>query len=605
MEKYVYDMEAYPFAANNTNTGLSCEDVIKVSGIFRSSLGNPEHAIEDARSFADRFSPTDKTLHQFISNIVRHDNDSWVEESRSSQINTRTEKCVAQDTHDLFSRSSRPDCEQTLKQKDICCHGKLCTHLLDLIILCMAAATNFTATVKEKGWNSSDKCLHADSSHDESEKTGNSFRFFSLNIWKRGVKSVGLFRDRTPEAVPQDDERTNNDDTAIVVENNNKEAEDKDKLKEIHVSKQKEIIKCTEKSSDPLVDRSSPSTIEQVTENRNIQKVVQIHDISKERTRAGGTPQTDTAATRNLPNLLDICLKSELVDGNTGEAKEYSTATVKKLQLEKEILREERSALRTQAESLIKENGEIKASLGKLKTKKENLTRQYKQLQGQFDEHVQSTRQHTFMLNTRLERLQHAKLAADQGCLKLSLKQERLVVYEQHVSLICHRITKTVRRELEQTQDLFEIEKAECKCSTTNSTWNEGPVDGEGLTMYEAHHRLEKHVLKLIKRYRAVIQLLTGAKGKDESCSHFSTIEEGKVDLFAEYEHFELQSDTTTESDSRYCVGNLYGVSARDIRVYETRGVETEGELAHVGGQRTRARRRMPGRTIYEQKKSR
>lgn len=199
-----------------------------------------------------------------------------------------------------------------------------------------------------------------------------------------------------------------------AVENNNKQVEDKDELKEIHVGKQNEIIRCTEKRSNPIMERSSPSTVEQVTENTNIDKFG---------TSAGGTPQTDTALKKS-PNSIDTCFKSDLVDDRTGKAKEYSTATVKILQLEKEIsrLKEERSALRTQAGSLIKENGEIKASLGKVKTEKGNLTREYKQLRAQFDEHERSTRQHTIMLNTRLERLQHAKLAADQGCLKLSLK---------------------------------------------------------------------------------------------------------------------------------------------------------------------------------------
>lgn len=46
-------MEVYPFVPNNKNNALSCEDVMKVSRILRTSLANPQHAIEDARSFAD------------------------------------------------------------------------------------------------------------------------------------------------------------------------------------------------------------------------------------------------------------------------------------------------------------------------------------------------------------------------------------------------------------------------------------------------------------------------------------------------------------------------------------------------------------------------
>ncbi len=538
-------MEAYLFDANacNNNTGLSCEDVVKVSGIFRSSLANPEHAIEEARSFADRLSPTDETLHQFISKIARHSYSSYdncVEESRSSQFNTRTETNKAQNTHDHFTRPHR---EQTFEQKNICCHGKLCTHMLDLIILSMAAATNFTATVREKSWNYTDKSLLTESSHDESKKMGNFFRGFSLRIWKRGIKSVGLFSEKTAETVPRDDERANSDDTTIIIDNNNKEAQDKDELREVHSGKQNETIKCTEKGSSPSMERSSPSTVKQVTENTNIDNFC---------TSTGGTSQTDTCFS------INTCLKSDLVDDITGNAEEYSIATVKKLQHEKEIrtLREERNVLRTQAESLIKEKREIKVSLGKVKTEKGKLTREYKQLKAQFDEHERSTRQHTIMLNTRLERLQHAKLAADQGCLKLSLKQERLVVYEQHVTLICQRLMKTVRRELEQTQDLFDIAKAKCSCSTIKPTqWNEDIIDGEGLTMYEAHHRLEKQVLKLIYRYRAVIQLLsTEAKAdnsyKDGPKSHFSMIEAGKLDPFSECEHFEPHCAPMAESDS-------------------------------------------------------
>lgn len=69
-------MEAYPFAANNKNNFLSCEDVMKASRILRSSLADPHRAIEDARSFAEKVSPADKTLNEFIAKIVRQDNDS-------------------------------------------------------------------------------------------------------------------------------------------------------------------------------------------------------------------------------------------------------------------------------------------------------------------------------------------------------------------------------------------------------------------------------------------------------------------------------------------------------------------------------------------------
>ena len=242
------------------------------------------------------------------------------------------------------------------------------------------------------------------------------------------------------------------------------------------------------------------------------------------------------------------------------------------------MLTEEKDVLQSETERLIKENREIKAALRSVEAEKENLTREYTQLQAQCEEHERRSRQHTLMLNTRLERLQHAKLAADQGCLKLSLKQERLVVYEQHVILMCLRVMKTIKLELEETQDLFNVSNiaADCCCSVVNSTWNEDPSDGEGLTMFEAHHRLEKQILELIKRYRTVIRLLTAVKGKDEKqseCdkpeanSQFLSIGEGNRDSLPQYEeHFELHSAPTTESDSSCCVSIYDGVLTRDIQ---------------------------------------
>lgn len=529
---YVYGMEADSCAVNNKNTALiSCGDVIRVSGILRASLANPEHALEDARSFADRVSPKDKTLHQFISKIVPQDNDSCAEESWSSQINTRRETYIAQASHDHFTS---PDREQNLEQKDFCCQGKLCTHLLDLIILSMAVARNFTATTKEKGRNSTDRCLPADSLDDKSETTGSFFRVFSLKMWKRGIESVGLFRERTAEAVPREDERTNPYHSGFIVDNKNMKVEDKDELKETNVSKKNEMCKCTEKFV--CMRRSSTRSVEQATETKNIHEVVQTdHTSNDTSTTAGETLQTQTAA-RKLTNFID------LIDDRTVQGKEYSTEEVKKLQLEKEMLREERNALRTQTESLIKENRETKVSLEKVQLDQENLAREYKALQSHLEKHERSTRHHTFTLNTRLERLQHAKLTAHQSCLKLSLERERFAVYEQHITLICQRIMKTVRTELQQTQDLFDASS----CGTTYPTWNEGPVGEEpGFTMYEAHHRLETQMLKLIKRYRAVIQLLTGPEDRDESykdqpSSQFYSREERKIDPFPEYGQFDL-----------------------------------------------------------------
>ena len=567
-------MEAFPFVANNKNNVLSCEDVMKVSRILRSSLANPQCAIEDARSFAERVSPADKTLNEFIAKIVRRDNDSCVEETLLSQINTTTETYTAHITHD---DSNWQHGEKALKKKNICRHGQLCSQLLDLVILCMAAAKNFAG--KETNWNSTDKCAPADD--EESEKLGNSLRVFSWKMWKKGIQSVGLLRDRGSAAVSKVDEQIKKDDTDTTVENNNEEAEDKDDLKGVQ-TRQYNVIKRAEKSSNftekstPLMENTSPRTVGRSSENKIMHEAVQSSHTSKDNTRAGGTPQI--RGRRKLPNLVDSFLKSDLIDGRAEEEEEHATAILKKLQIEKEILKEERNTLQSETERLIKENREIKASLRRVETEKEYLTREYKQLQAQFEEHERSSRQQTFMLNTRLERLQHAKLAADQGCLKLSLKQERLVVYEQHVILMCLRVMKTVKLELEQTQNLFNVENApNCSCSVANSTCNEGGLsDGEGLTMFEAHHRLEEQILELIKRYRTVIRLLTVAKGKDEKpmeCdkyepkSHFFTIEEENRVSFPQYdEHSELHGAPTRESDSSRCLSIYDGVAARKIR---------------------------------------
>ena len=552
-------MEAYPSVANNKNNVLSCEDVMKVSGILRSSIANPQRAIEDARSFAETVSPADKTLNEFIAKIVCRDDDSCVEETRLSQINTTTEIYTARITHNDYNRQHG---EEALKKKKNCRHDQLCTQLLDLVILCMAVAKNFAA--KETNLNSTDKSVPADSSLDEDpEKAENYFRIFSWKMWKKGIKSVGLLRDRASAAVPEDNARSKKDGTDITVENNNKEAEDKDDLK-VAQTREHNVINRAEKNSNftetsyPLVENILPSTGRRSSENTIIQGDVQDSHMNKDNMRAGGTSQN--RAREKLPSLVNSFLKSDLIDGGAEEEKEHTAATLKKLQLEKEMLKEERNALQSETEKLIKENKEIKASLRRVETEKDNLTEEYSQLQAQCEEHERISRQHTFMLNTRLERLQHAKLAADQGCLKLSLKQERLVVYEQHVILMCLRVMKTVKLELERMQDLFHVANiaANCSCSVLNSSWNEDPSDGEGSTMFEAHHRLEKQILELIKRYRTVIRFLTAVKGKDEKRSernvtepnsHFFTIGEGNGDSLPQYdEHFELHSAPTTES---------------------------------------------------------
>lgn len=558
-------MEAYPFAANNKNNCLSCEDVMKASRILRSSLANPQRAIEDASSFAERISPADKTLNEFIAKIVRQDNDS-------SQTYT---------VQNTFDDSNWQHGEDALKKENVYLYRRLCIQLLDLVILCMAAASNFTA--KETNWNSTEKCLPTDSSlEEESEKAKNSFRVFSWKMWKKGIESVGLLKDRAAAsaAAPEDDERSKKDDNnIIVIKNNNKDAKDKDDLGATQASTQNPINRIGKntgfkKTSKPLVEKTSPSTVAQAIENTIRHDDVQSCHTRKDNIRAGVSPQRK--ARRKLPNLVDSFLKSDLNDDRAEEEREHTTATLNKLQLEKEILQDERNALQSETERLIKENREIKASLRNVETEKENQTREYKQLQVQFEEQERRSRQHAFILNTRLERLQHAKLAAVQGCLKLSLKQERLVMYEQHVTLMCLRMMKTVKLELEQTHDLFNVASVDnCSCSVVNSTCNEGPSDGEGLTMFEAHHKLEKQILELIKRYRSIIRLLAEAKEKRrfekrrerDQDEHFFTIEERNRDSFPQYgKQLAFHSAPTTESDSSCCVSIYDGGSAHDIR---------------------------------------
>ena len=556
-------MEAYPFAANNKNNCLSCEDVMKASRILRSSLADPQRAFEDARSFAEKVSPADKTLNEFIAKIVRQDNDS-------SQTYT---------VQNTFDDSNWQHGEDALKKKNVYLYHRLCIQLLDLVILCMAAASNFTA--KETNWKSTEKCLPPYGSlEEESEKAKNSFRAFSWKMWKKGIESVGLLKDRAAASAvaPEDEGRSKKDDNDIIIKNNNKDTKDKDDLGATQTSTHNAINRTGistsfKKTSKPLVEKTSPSTVAQAIENTIRHGDAQSCHTRKDNIRAGVSPQRK--AKRKLPNLADSFLKSDLNDDRAEEEREHTTATLNKLQFEKEILQDERNALQSETETLIKENREIKASLRNVETEKENLTRECKQLQVQFEEQERRSRQHAFILNTRLERLQHSKLAAVQGCLKLSLKQERLVMYEQQVALMCLRMMKTVKLELEQTHDLFNVATvANCSCSVVNSTCNEGPSDGEGLTMFEAHHELEKQILELIKRYRTVIRLLTEAKGnrfekrrEHDHDEHFLTIEERNRDSFPQHgKQFALHSAPTTESDSSCCVSIYDGGSARDIR---------------------------------------
>ena len=112
------------------------------------------------------------------------------------------------------------------------------------------------------------------------------------------------------------------------------------------------------------------------------------------------------------------------------------------------------------------------------------------------------------MLNSRLERLQHAKLAADQGCLKFSLRQERFEVYEEQATLLCKKSIAIVKKQLEERHGLYPVEQR---------TFDDFPSTGDGLTMYEAHRELQNYIVELIKRYRADLKLLTGTRDEEDS----------------------------------------------------------------------------------------
>ena len=112
------------------------------------------------------------------------------------------------------------------------------------------------------------------------------------------------------------------------------------------------------------------------------------------------------------------------------------------------------------------------------------------------------------VLNSRLERLQHAKLAADQGCLKFRIRQERFEVYEEQATLLCKKLIEIVKKQLEERRGLYAVEQR---------TFDDFPSTGDGLTMYEAHRELQNYIVELIKRYRADLKLLTGTRDEEDA----------------------------------------------------------------------------------------
>ena len=595
----IYAMEAYPLAATHNNA-LSCKDATEVTEIVRSLLADQGRVVQHARTFAERFNHTgNQALYRFISKIAARHSD---ELSIPSQTCTRTQPLITND--DSCDHFSPQDSDGTdLKENGISCPNKVCTHFLDLIIALMAAAGNVDAVVGGTSRESKDKRVPVDSLHDEPAKTANSFKEFSLRMWRKGVKSTGLFKDGTTAPVTEiKNETSSKYDTATVCECNKKENnKQKIDLEEKHDSAQDDS-KCTEKKSSSF---DSPPSLEIAT------KQGRANQITTDNGTANASQQKRPR--RKLPNLIreGLLTEADLADVRPGEA--HSTTLVKKLELEKEELKKEASALKSQTEMLIEENRNVKASLEREQTEKENVTQKCKELQVQLDELERSARQHTFMLNSRLERLQHAKLAADQGCLHLSLRQERLAVYEQQATLICQRLTDTVRRELKQRHGLFGVAGINYTNSMTHFTWDDYPADSDGLAMYETHRKLENDVVELIKRYRAVMHLLTGSKDEGEklrdcyeqesSIYHdLETIEEGQ-DAMLNYlteddEHYQKHGDykfvIQFEAESSRAVSN-HGAPAEDLRrhqrlntVQRHPGRETTLKLGRKSDKRTR-----------------
>ena len=401
-------MEADPLAGQNN--ALNCKDVIEVTEVLRSaSLADPVQNLQHARAFAERFTePGKTTLNNFISKITI--NDYCAELSMPSQINTRTQQLMAE--QDVCDHSTCQDGDDKFKENCISCGDRVCTHLLDLIIVLMAATGNFGGEDVKRSREVKDKYIPTDSGNDGSDKTVNSFKAFSLlKMWRKGMKSTGLFKDTAVRNINDHKETSGGD-----YELSNKKDTDKENtgMKELHQRTLEETKYASknlnEKNSNSLAERS-PGGFD--SSLRNTSK--QCRDSNSITNKM--TAHTDSTVVRSA------------------EMGVHATRLIKKLELEKQELRKESNVLQSQIEMLIMENKNIKASLTREQTEKEIMTKKCGQLHAQLDEHKDSTRQHMFKLKSQVERLQHAKLVAEQGCLNLSLRQERLAVYEQQASL--------------------------------------------------------------------------------------------------------------------------------------------------------------------------
>lgn len=508
-------MEAYPLSPRN-NAELRCKDVIEVFEIVRSTLGNHKQPVEQARLFAKMLGPSGNTINHFISKISCLTN-KRVELSFFHQIKTTTEILISE--QDSTGHSAGLDDHGATKESSLICGNKVClSHLLDLVIVLMAAAGNFTTANSEASAEPKDKTDEADF-----ENPANPFKAFSLRLWRRGVKSAGLLRDKTKTTVSERDTEENcKNDAAAMCDGiyENKAVNEIRQCGSQQVASKSLTGKEVNGKNNNLTEKRSLRSLPSSLGNENIER-------TKEATGDNNSVQASQHAQkkqrRKLPQLR------ESFAGKTTQERERLTVSVKKLQIETETLRNEAQALRSQLEVLVKDNRDVKDSLAREKKERENAMQKCKELQRKLDEHDKGSRERAFLLNSRLERLQHAKLAADQGCLKFSLRQERFEVYEEQATLLCKKSIEIVKKELEERRGLYAVE---------HRTFDDFPSTGDGLTMYEAHRELQNNIVELIKRYRADLKLLTGTRdGEDseefirdfygkESIGYLSTIEE-------------------------------------------------------------------------------
>ena len=508
-------MEAYPLSPRN-NAELRCKDVIEVFEIVRSKLGNHKQPVEQARLFAKMLGPSGNTINHFISKISCLTN-KRVELSLFQQIKTTTESLISE--QDSTGHSAGLDDHGATKESSLICGNKVClSHLLDLVIVLMAAAGNFTTANSEASAEPKDKTDEADF-----ENTANPFKTFSLRLWRRGVKSAGLLRDKTKTTVSERDTEENCKNDAVATCDGIYENKEENEIRQCgsqQVASKSFTGKEVNGKNNNLTEKRSLRSLPSSLGNENFERTI---EASGDNNLVQASQHAQKKQRRKLPQL------KESFAGKTTEEKGSLTVSVKKLQIETETLRNEAQALRSQLEVLVKDNTDVKDSLAREKTERENAIQKCKELQRKLDEHDKGSRERAFLLNSRLERLQHAKLAADQGCLKFSLRQERFEVYEEQATLLCKKSIEIVKKELEERRGLYAAEQR---------TFDDFPSTGDGLTMYEAHRELQNNIVELIKRYRADLKLLTGTRDEEdseefirdfygkESIGYLSTIEE-------------------------------------------------------------------------------